>query len=391
MKILHVIPHYLPSSSFGGSPISTHNMVVEQVRAGHHVHVLTTTVHPPKEKAAPFMEKHKDGYTIFRIPNLSNTIAYRFKFHLAPGVLWFLFRHAHEYDIIHLREYRTTLNVAAALLKWTTNAKYILQPHGVFLNFGGKETFKHVFDVLFKKTIDQSIDRVIAISQKEFDILAQEFPIEKISLIYHGIVEPSPKTTLPFSLPQKFLLYVGRLHQVKRLDYLLKAFARANLLKKREVHLVVAGNDEGCLESLQRLAVRLHINEFIHFIGAVNKNEKYSLYRRALATVYVTDNEPFGLVPLEAASVGCWSIIHEQSGAAELLRYETFADTIKGNTLKEFSVTMETAVRRKKKFSRSDRNRLLQKMSTAKQAQLLEETYREVLSETHFSSNFSTF
>src|SRR5258708_6797096 len=119
MKILHVIPHYLPSTQFGGSPVSTHQMVGEQVKLGHQVDVLTTDVHDPHDsQTLPAIEYHPDGYRIIRLKNLSNVFAYCFKFHVVPTAFLFFLFHAHEYDVIHLREYRTTLNIVAAVMKW---------------------------------------------------------------------------------------------------------------------------------------------------------------------------------------------------------------------------------------------------------------------------------
>jgi glycosyltransferase involved in cell wall biosynthesis len=149
----------------------------------------------------------------------------------------------------------------AALLKWRTAAQYILQPHGTFANFGGREVVKTVFDGLFKGIIDGSVDKVVAISEKERVILEKAFEPEKVSLVYHGIAMPQPRTsqvpTFTETLPNKFVLFVGRLHKVKRVDLLLKSFAKSGLINKN-INLIIAGNDSGELENLKALATNRH-------------------------------------------------------------------------------------------------------------------------------------
>jgi glycosyltransferase involved in cell wall biosynthesis len=372
MKILHIIPHYLPSHNFGGSPISTRSMVSSLVKQGHEVDVLTTDVFSSTERNKILIEKVSSKHRIIRCRNISNWLAYTFKFHLAPGIFSFLWKHAHEYDVIHMHEYRTTLNVLAALLKGKTKAKFVLHAHGVYSNFGGREIFKDIFDFCFHKTIDSSLDQIIAISKKEFRILQKGFPLSKVQLLYHGLDTPirSNKKFPQFAnLPKKFILFVGRLHEVKRVDFLIKAYAESQLWKK-DISLVIAGNDDGELVKLMKLVKKLHLEKHVVYVGTVNSTEKYQLYRNALLTSYVTYEEPFGNVPLEAASVGCWSIISKSSGVAELTTDFHFANVITGNNLKDFALHLKKLSAKRKRVSAFDQKEL-SKLSWKKHAQTL--------------------
>jgi glycosyltransferase involved in cell wall biosynthesis len=355
-------------------------MAIEQVRQGHRVDILTTGVVNPLEakkfpSKLPKIQVHSDGYRILRVRNLSNAVAYHWKLHLAPELLSFFFHHAHKYDVIHLHEYRTTLNFAAAFFKWRTRARFLLQPHGVFQNFGGREIFKQIFDFFCKKTIDESVDHLLAISQKEATILEQHFPDLSTHLIYHGITKPPAAKNQPLiDLPKKFLLFVGRIHQVKNLDILVKAYTKSNL-RKKNIHLVIAGNDDGYLRELQKLVVQSRMQTYIHYVGPVNIEEKFQLFRQALLNVYVTQDEPFGRVPLEAASVGCWSIISRTSGVAELQEKIDFADCVGSESISELASAMTTAIKRKKHVSLTDRKAIL-RLTWKKQAKLLEKVCR---------------
>jgi glycosyltransferase involved in cell wall biosynthesis len=379
MKILHLIPHYLPSTEFGGSPQSTHQMVREQVKQGHQVDVLTTDIQGAKKRSPLKEEQHPDGYRIFRVANISTSLAYHAKFHIAPGAVSFLWKHLPEYDVIHFHEYRTTLNVVAALLKWRTQAQYILQAHGLYLNFGGRHGPKEVFDFFFKKILDKSVDKVIAISQKELKQLQTVFPSQQLYLVYHGIAVAKTaavqNSTPELKLPSLFILFVGRLHKTKRIDFLLKAYAKSGLAK-RQIEVVIAGNDEGELSELKRLAAHLKVASHVHFLNAVDNVQKNLLYQNALLTAYVTADEPFGRVPIEAAMQGCWSILSEDSGVAELTNMAKFASVISGKTIKEFSECLVEDITARKRV-RKAAQRTLAQMTWKKQARGLQMVYKQ--------------
>lgn len=56
MKILHVVPTYLPATRYGGPIHSIHGLCSALVRGGHDVHVATTNVDGPGESDVPLHE-----------------------------------------------------------------------------------------------------------------------------------------------------------------------------------------------------------------------------------------------------------------------------------------------------------------------------------------------
>ncbi len=353
-------------------------MVREQAKQGHQVVVLTTDVQGANTRSTVRQEQHADGYTIVLVPNLSNSIAYHCKFHLAPGAISYLYQSLPDYDIVHLHEYRTTLNVVAVALRWRTKAKYILQPHGSYINQGDRQFFKRVFDFFCRRIIDGATDQVVAISQKELTQVERHFQPEQLHLIYHGISLPQArKSQVNFGqkLPQKYILFVGRLHKLKKIDFLLKSYAISGLAG-RGVELIIAGNDDGELASLQTQASRLKIAEKVRFMGVVDSSEKEYLYRHALLTSYVTQDEPLGRVPLEAALCSCRSVISASSGVAELAARIDFAEVVSGKSTKELANLLSIMARRKHRVS-APAIRQLSSMTWKKQSRVLESVYRQ--------------
>ena len=94
-------------------------------------------------------------------------------------------------------------------------------------------------------------------------------PEEKIAIIPNGIdlseyaslpPEGSFKKKFGIKEKEKIVLYLGRIHKIKGIDILVKAFA--NVIKKLDsVRLVVVGPDDGYLSELQALIKALRIED----------------------------------------------------------------------------------------------------------------------------------
>jgi glycosyltransferase involved in cell wall biosynthesis len=92
-----------------------------------------------------------------------------------------------------------------------------------------------------------------------------------------------------------YVLSVGRIESVKRVDLLVSAMAHVD----RPIRLVVAG-DGTQRANVERLAAELGVTDRIDFLGTVDDDMLIGLYRDALAVVYPPFDEDFGYVTLEA-------------------------------------------------------------------------------------------
>ncbi len=92
-----------------------------------------------------------------------------------------------------------------------------------------------------------------------------------------------------------YVLSVGRIESVKRVDLAVRALAHVD----RAVRLVVVG-DGTQRENTERLAAELGLDGRITFAGAVDDETLLDLYADALAVVYAPFDEDYGYVTLEA-------------------------------------------------------------------------------------------
>jgi glycosyltransferase involved in cell wall biosynthesis len=92
-----------------------------------------------------------------------------------------------------------------------------------------------------------------------------------------------------------YVLSVGRLESVKRVDLAVRALAQA----PRDVTLIVAGTGTQ-RAALEALASSLGVDSRVRFVGEVRDDDLIDLYAGALAVIYPPYDEDFGYVTLEA-------------------------------------------------------------------------------------------
>ncbi len=113
---------------------------------------------------------------------------------------------------------------------------------------------------------------------------------------------------------RRFFLAVGVGSRNKNTELVAAAFERAGL--GRDVHLVMTGARERRVH--READDRSFASEVIHYVGHVSDGELRALYEHALALVYPSRYEGFGLPPLEAMTCGCPVVISDQAALLEI-------------------------------------------------------------------------
>jgi glycosyltransferase involved in cell wall biosynthesis len=113
-------------------------------------------------------------------------------------------------------------------------------------------------------------------------------------------------------LPNKFLLFVGRLIREKGIVDLLEAYAKLDRETRSNVGLVFAGNGP-CRRALEREARKIDSNG-ICFPGFAQREDLAGLYALAEALILPTHSDPWGLVVNEAMACGLPIIVTNVAG-----------------------------------------------------------------------------
>jgi glycosyltransferase involved in cell wall biosynthesis len=117
---------------------------------------------------------------------------------------------------------------------------------------------------------------------------------------------------------KKIILFVGRLVEVKNINFLIKCFAKTN---NDDVILVIVGGGEKENE-LKLLSSELGVSNKIIFTGRKEEEDLYSWYTIAQIFALPSLHEPFGAVISEALVGGCFVMCSNYAGAASLINTE---------------------------------------------------------------------
>ena len=189
-----------------------------------------------------------------------------------------------------------------ASLQWYHHAgrPYVLTPHGMLhpWSLGRSSWKKHVVSRWFE---DEHLGRAACLRATAPDE-ARHFRAyglrNAIALVPNGVEVPAC-TEQRRERDRRRVLFLGRIHPVKGIDFLLRAWARANA-RHQDWELVIAGPDETRHRTdLQQFARDLALSG-IEWRDAVYGNEKSAIYRSADLLVLPTHTENFGLVVAEA-------------------------------------------------------------------------------------------
>lgn len=309
MKILQVIPSFYPSTGYGGGPLVAYEISKNLIKLGHKVTVLTTDSNDniSRLKAGKFLV---DEIEIHYLKNLDNNLAYKHKIFLSRGIFSF-FRKNTKFDVMHLHDYRTYQNLIAYHHAQKYHIPYVLQPHGALPDSESKMVLKKIFDIAFGYQLLKNASKILPLNDSEANRLNGIVPKEKIEIIPNGI-NLSQYRTIPsygefkrengLKYNEKFILYIGRLHESKGIDLLLKCYANLhtqNTLTK----LIIAGPNDGYLDNLKTIARELKIFDDIIFPGYLSQTDKLKAF--VDADVFVTPKfYGFPLTFLEAMVCG---------------------------------------------------------------------------------------
>jgi len=159
-------------------------------------------------------------------------------------------------------------------------------------------------------------------------------PELKVRVVYLGVDEMFRPITdhrqrsevrQRYSLPERFILFVGTLQPRKNLMGLVRAFAALNSGSDFPHLLVIAGGVGWKNEGLRELIMELGLAEKVHFTGYVVEADLPVLYNLAEVFVLPSLYEGFGLPVIEAMACGVpvltsvTSCLPEVAGDAALL------------------------------------------------------------------------
>jgi len=312
MKILHVSS--VPISYPGGTEKVIWELARRQAKKNK-VTILQTNLYEEKKK---FKRRYlKEGIEIITCKNdfFLGGFGYSREFVRKLKEIWA------NFDIVHVHGHgRFTSNFS---LKFLHKKKPIIYSPQGFFHDKKNSFFKKMYNLIFKGRLrfatfstgltenDYKTFESLGIARESVRIIPCGIETEKFR-------EVNKKNILKFKrkygLSKKTLLYVGRIHESKGLQYVIKS------IKDIDCKLLVVGYDAGFKKDLTHLIEKLDLGDKVIFTGKLGDEDLARAYFSSDAFVLFSEWEGFGIVVLEAMASGLPVIVSDRGALPTLIK-----------------------------------------------------------------------
>jgi|SRR3989344_1442008 len=328
MKILHIVPTYVPAYRYGGPIKSVHYLNKWLVKKGIDVTVYTTNLNGDKLLNVPLnRETLINGVKVHYFPITWKSWEYSFALHQA------LAKNIKDFDLIHITSVFLSVSTLGAFYARKFHKPYIISPRGSLMKepLGMKSNIKKkIYISLFEKRNlrNANVIHFTAESEKE-EYIKAGFPLKKSMVISNGL-DPDElaitKNKINFrekygiGLDKKIVLSLGRINWKKGFDTLIPVFA--GILKKEpNAVLVIVGEDDGYKKTVQSLIVNYQLQGKVIFTGILVDEEKIAVYKESNVFVLLSYSENFGMAVVEAMYFGLPIVMTKAVGiASDIIR-----------------------------------------------------------------------
>lgn len=290
----------------GGAEISTHEHTKGWVRGGHDVTLFTSTFAGCKK------EETADGVRIIRRGGQVFGVQW-------AAFSWYLFGDHPKFDLIvdqfHGIPFFTPLYVKEkklAFIHELTKEVWKLNPWSWPFNKLAA-FFGEIFEPLIFKLLYKEIPFMTVSESTRNDLIEWGISKDQITIIHNGI--NIPKTIRLFTKRKdKAAIFLGAVSRDKGIEEALEIFARIYQHEKDWRFWIVGSVQSNYLDKLRKQSEKLGINKRVKFLGFVSEVKKFELLSRARIAINPSIREGWGLVVIEAASVGTPTVGYNVAG-----------------------------------------------------------------------------
>lgn len=302
-RVLHVCAYFAPAFVYGGPPRSILALCHAQRNAGVDVRVVSTSAGGDGELTDEIIARGEyEGIpvhychrawprSIFYAPSLASVVANELR----------------DGDMLHIHGLWNAAVWNAAAAARHRKRPYLLSPRGMLapaaLAHDGWRK-KLVYPLADRRVIRDAA-RLHATSRMEFDQLTNLTGSSRVVYVPNGVeLRPTPgdaqaarsRFRLPATAP--LILFLGRIHPIKRLDLLAAAFGRVRQ-QHPNAHLVIAGPDEEGHRA-QIAPLFTPFGGSVTWTGRVDEAAKRQLLDATAVLVMCSNSESFGMSVAEA-------------------------------------------------------------------------------------------
>lgn len=309
MRICHVITTLDPAA--GGPPVVASRLAAALARQDHDV-TLAAYEARGKEQAVAKMLAGVPGWDRVKV----STIPYpggleRYTAGVARRALPSMLA---GHDVVHVHGVWDPILRAATIAARSAGIPYVVTPHGMLdpWSLAQSKVKKRAALMLGYRRMLSGAAFIHWLNRDE-EALAAPLNLGAPGVVIgNGIfaeelADPPPKGTFRASRPAlgdaPYALFMARLHYKKGLDILADAMARL-ASKRPELHVVVAGPDDGARGDFERRVAGAGVASRVHVVGPLYGTDKLAALVDAAMFVLPSRQEGFSIAITEALACG---------------------------------------------------------------------------------------
>ncbi|WP_428663381.1 glycosyltransferase [Reyranella sp.] len=324
LRLLHVVPTYLPALRYGGPIRSVHALCRALAAQGHETDVFTTSVDGPGNSDVPLgrpVELEGVKVTYFPSPILR-------RLYWSPAMRRALLDRVADYDLVHVHAIYLWPTWMAARAARRRGVPYVVSPRGMLVPELIRRKNRWVKEAWIRLIERPNLEHAAAVhttSAIEARHLASfGWRLRRVVTIPHGVDDPplptrqalSPDISAAIAGAPPILAF-GRISWEKGLDRLLEALPRVP-----NARLVIAGDDGGHAATLAEKARLFRVDERVTIIARqVGGADKEALFAAAALFAMTSLSENFGLAAFEAMRRRLPVLTVPDVGMSEIVRH----------------------------------------------------------------------
>jgi len=356
-----IIVLYFPPKWIGGTEIATYDLAEHLARRGHEIHIITSL------DKGQLKESYERGFYIHRVfkPKIKNI-----------GILIFWINALKilqeiDADIVHAQSLGNA--IPAVIYKKIKKIPYTVWGQGLDVNMPGWFIKKTA------KTCLANADAIIALSDNMKNTM-QLMSDREVVVIPNGIdLTKYDEGQRKQRTHRKTIIYVGRLHAVKGVQYLLEAMSAVHRkVPQAELVIVGDGNERAALETLTD---QLGIRECVKFVGMVPHEQVTDWMYNADIFVLPSISEGFPLVVLEAMACGLPVVATRVGVLPEIIEDGTNGFVVDAKSPYEIADKLLTIMQSDELYEKMSVNgkKIVEKFSWNNITEIIEGVYREII------------
>jgi glycosyltransferase involved in cell wall biosynthesis len=315
MKILHAIATLDPAS--GGPAAVALSLGLAQARLGEEVTIAC--------QAEPGLA----GWVAPWISRLASNELLKIKTVGAEGLAERMFASATrrgiaalvaDADVVHLHGLWRGFHIVVCQEALNCSKRLVVTPHGMLDPWSLQQRWlkKRIALLLIWRKILDRAHFIHALNQTEADLVAQLALRCPMKVIANGIDkelqalprDPTFRERHLAGSKRPYVLFLGRLHYKKGLDYLIEAFEWLSRVDQ-DTDLVIAGPDDGMRASLTQWIAERNLGNRVYLVGPLYGATKLAALSEASCFCLPSRQEGFSIAILEALACGLPVVISE--------------------------------------------------------------------------------